>query len=76
MLGGYIIYFFRRGNFKPVIGIAAVGWVPATAKVAQKIVAKDNPSSMVLPDAPSANITGVITPAIIAGICVTMIPVL
>ena len=47
ILGGYLMYFFKRGNFNPVIGIAAVSCVPTTAKVAQKIVAHDNPSSMI-----------------------------
>ncbi|MDD2596009.1 MAG: sodium ion-translocating decarboxylase subunit beta [Bacteroidales bacterium] len=76
ILGGYMMYFFKRGNFNPVIGIAAVSCVPTTAKVAQKIVYKDNPSSLILPDALGANITGVITSAIIAGIYVTVMPLL
>ena len=76
ILGGYLMYFFKRGNFNPVIGIAAVSCVPTTAKVAQKIVAHDNPSSMILPDALGANIMGVITSAIIAAIYVTVIPML
>ncbi len=76
VLGGYVMYFLKRGNFNPVIGIAAVSCVPTTAKVAQKLVSKDNPSSMVLPEALGANIMGVITSAIIAGIYVTVIPML
>lgn len=76
ILGGYLMYFFKRGNFNPVIGIAAVSCVPTTAKVAQKIVAYDNPSSMILPDALGANIMGVITSAIIAAIYVTVVPML
>lgn len=74
ILGGYLMYFIKRGNFNPVIGIAAVSCVPTTAKVAQKIVSQDNPSSMVLPDALGANIMGVITSAIITGIFITVIP--
>ena len=58
------------------IGIAAVSCVPTTAKVAQKIVSHDNPSSFVLADALGANITGVITSAIIAAIYVTVVPLL
>ena len=75
-MGGYLMYFFKRGNFNPVIGIAAVSCVPTTAKVAQKIVAHDNPSSMILPDALGANIMGVITSAIIAAFYVTVVPML
>lgn len=76
ILGGYIMYFIKRGNFNPVIGIAGVSCVPTTAKVAQKLVSKDNPSSIILPEALGANISGVITSAIITGIYVTLIPLL
>ena len=44
--------------------------------IIQKIVSKDNPSSMILADAMGANICGVITSAIIAGIYITIIPLL
>ena len=64
IIGGYIMYIIKRGNYNPVIGIAAVSCVPTTAKVAQKIVSKDNPDSFVLGDALGANISGVITSAI------------
>lgn len=40
ILGGYIMYYIKKGNYNPVIGIAAVSCVPTTAKVAQKIVDK------------------------------------
>lgn len=76
ILGGYILYFLTRGNFNPVIGIAGVSCVPTTAKVAQKIVSKDNPDALILPEAISANISGVITSAIIAGLYITLIPLL
>lgn len=76
ILGGYVMYFIKKGNYNPVIGIAAVSCVPTTAKVAQKIVSKDNPSSFILGDALGANISGVITSAIITGIYITIIPFL
>ncbi len=76
ILGGYLMYFIKRGNFNPVIGIAAVSCVPTTAKVAQKLVSKENPGSLILPEALGANITGVITSAIITGIYITIIPML
>ena len=76
IIGGYIMYFIKRGNYNPVIGIAAVSCVPTTAKVAQKIVSKDNPNSFILGDALGANISGVITSAIITGIYITIIPYL
>lgn len=66
--GGYVMYFIRKGNYNPAIGIAGVSCVPSTAKVVQKEVTKANPMSMVLPEALGANICGVITSAIIAGL--------
>lgn len=76
ILGGYVMYFLKGKNFNPVIGIAGVSCVPTTAKVAQKIVSKENPGSLILPEALGANITGVITSAIIAGVFITIIPML
>ena len=57
------MYFIKKGNYNPVIGIAAVSCVPTTVKVAQKLVSKDNPDSFILGDALGANISGVITSA-------------
>lgn len=76
IMGGYIMYFIKKGNYNPVIGIAAVSCVPTTAKVAQKLVSKENPDSFVLGEALGANISGVITSAIIAGIYTSIIPLL
>lgn len=73
ILGGYVIYFFSKKNFNPVIGIAGVSCVPTTAKVAQKEVTKANKMSFVMEYALSANICGVITTAILTGIYVTII---
>ncbi len=68
LLGGYFMYFVSGGKVNPVVGIAGVSCVPTTAKVAQKVVSKDNPSAVILPAALGANISGVITSAIVAGI--------
>ena len=76
IIGGYVMYFIKKGNYNPVIGIAAVSCVPTTAKVAQKIVSKENPESFILGDALGANISGVITSAIITGVYVPFIPYL
>jgi oxaloacetate decarboxylase beta subunit len=67
ILGGYVAYVFTGGKVNPVTGIAGVSCVPTTAKVAQKIVMKDNPTAMIMQYALGANIMGVITTAIIAG---------
>ncbi len=73
LLGGYILYFFKNGKFNPVIGIAGVSCVPSTAKVAQKVVSATNPQAMIMQYALGANISGVITTAIIAAIYVTIL---
>ena len=68
IMAGYVLYFISRGKFNPAVGIAGVSCVPTTAKVAQKMIAKVNKRAVVLPDALGANVSGVITTAIIAGI--------
>jgi oxaloacetate decarboxylase beta subunit len=74
IIGGYVMFFIRKGNYNPAIGIAGVSCVPSTAKVVQKEVNKVNPNAIVLPEALGANIMGVITTAIITGLFVTLIP--
>jgi oxaloacetate decarboxylase beta subunit len=73
IIGGYVMYFIKRGNYNPTIGIAAVSCVPTTAKVAQKEVSKVNPQSFILPEALGVNISGVITTAIITGIYISLL---
>lgn len=73
IIGGYVIYLFRRGNFNPTIGIAGVSCVPSTAKVAQKAVSKVSPATIVLDYALGANICGVITTAILTAIYITLL---
>ena len=72
LLGGYFMYWVTGGKVNPVVGIAGVSCVPTTAKVAQKVVSKDNPGAIIMPAALGANISGVITTAIIAGIFCTL----
>jgi sodium ion-translocating decarboxylase beta subunit len=73
IIGGYIMYFVSKGQFNPVVGIAGVSCVPTTAKVAQKEVHLANMKAQILPYAIGANISGVITSAIIAGIYITLL---
>ena len=73
LLGGYVLWFFKKGAFNPVIGIAGVSCVPSTAKVAQKVAAEANPQAMIMQYALGANISGVITTAIIAAIYVSLL---
>jgi oxaloacetate decarboxylase beta subunit len=73
IIGGYILYFWTGGKFNPIIGIAGVSCVPTTAKVVQKIADEANPGALILPQALGANISGVITTAIIAGVYVSVL---
>ncbi len=73
LLGGWLFYKLRKGEFNPVIGIAGVSCVPTTAKLAQHAAEEENPFAMVIPLAMGANICGVITSAIAAGVFVTTI---
>jgi oxaloacetate decarboxylase beta subunit len=73
IIGGYVMYFLTKGKFNPAVGIAGVSCVPTTAKVAQKEVYKVNRFAMILPYALGANVSGVITTAIIAAIFVTLL---
>ncbi len=73
IFGGYIMFFIKKGKYNPTVGIAAVSCVPTTAKVAQKSVSEVNPHALIMPEALGANISGVITTAILAAIYVTLI---
>lgn len=74
--GGYLLYLFKRGQYNPTIGIAGVSCVPTTVKVAQKAVAEYSPSTIIIQEALGANISGVITSATLAGIYITVLPLL
>jgi oxaloacetate decarboxylase beta subunit len=76
IVGGWIMYFVhkRKGeDFNPVLGIAGVSCVPTTAKLAQHAASDENPFAVIIPVAMGANISGVITSAIIAGLFVATI---
>ena len=73
LLGGYILYFATGKKYNPVIGIAGVSCVPTTAKVAQKVVSSETPDAIILPQALGANISGVITSAILASILIAVV---
>lgn len=72
--GGYILYFIKRRQYNPTIGIAGVSCVPTTAKVAQKAVSEVNPNAFILAESLGANISGVITTATLAGIYIVLLP--
>ncbi|WP_432557618.1 sodium ion-translocating decarboxylase subunit beta [Granulicoccus sp. GXG6511] len=71
--GGYVMYFATGRKYNPVIGIAGVSCTPTTSKVAQKVASAANPQAIIMPHALGANISGVITSAIIAGAFVALL---
>ena len=73
LIGGWILYFVTKKQFNPVVGIAGVSCMPTTSKLAQHAVSEEDPFAMVLGVAMGANVCGVITSAIIAGIFVATI---
>lgn len=73
LIGGYIVWFLKNGKYNPVVGIAGVSCVPSTSKVAQKVVAEANPQAIIMQYALGANISGVITTAIIAAVYVSLL---
>ena len=71
--GGYFLYFWYRGKYNPMIGIAGVSCIPTTAKIVQKLATQANPGNILMPHALGASISGVITSAIMTGIFVAML---
>ncbi len=73
IIGGYVLYFWYKGKYNPMIGVAGVSCVPTTAKLVQKIATETNPGALILPHALGASISGVITTAILTGIYVAVL---
>ena len=73
LLGGWLFYKIKKGQFNPVVGIGGVSCVPTTAKLAQRAASEENPFAMILPVAMGANICGVITSAVVAGVFISTI---
>lgn len=73
LLGGWVVYWFKKGNFNPVIGISGVSCVPTTAKIAQHVAEDEDPFAVIMPIAMGANIGGVIVSAIACGVFVATI---
>lgn len=76
ILGGWIIYYFTKRKFNPVIGIAGVSCMPTTAKIAQKVAMEVNPYCMIMPLAMGASLSGLIVSAIAAGVFISTIGML
>ena len=76
IFGGWLLYYFSKRTYNPVIGIAGVSCMPTTAKIAQKIAMEENPYCMIMPLAMGASISGVIVSAIATGVYVSTIGLL
>jgi len=70
LLAGWIVYYVKKGEYNPVIGIAGVSCVPTTTKLAQHAVSDANPFAIVIPLAMGCNVCGVITSAVFCGVYV------
>ena len=66
--GAWMFYKIFKGQFNPVLGVAAVSCMPTTAKIAQKVAMDENPYCIIMPIAMGTQICGVITTAIATGV--------
>lgn len=73
ILGAWFYYWWTKGKFNPVLGVAAVSCMPTTAKIAQKVAMTENPYCMIMPIAMGIQISGVITTAIITGVMIATV---
>ncbi len=64
---------FLKDKLNPLIGAAGVSAVPDSARVAQMVASKEDPTNFILMHAMGPNVSGVIGSAIAAGIFLSMI---
>ncbi len=73
LLLGQVFKIMSGGKINPTIGAAGVSAVPMAARVVQKVVQKENPSSFLLMHAMGPNVAGVIGTAVAAGTMLTLL---
>lgn len=73
LAGGYALWWASGGRVNPIVGVAGVSCVPTTAKVVQQLATEARPGALVLPQALGANVSGVITTAILCGIYIALL---
>ena len=73
LLLGQLFKKLSGGRINPAIGAAGVSAVPMAARVVQKVVQKENPSSFLLMHAMGPNVAGVIGTAVAAGAMLTLL---
>lgn len=70
---GQVFKIMSKGKINPTIGAAGVSAVPMAARVVQRVVQKENPSSFLLMHAMGPNVAGVIGTAVAAGTMLTLL---
>jgi oxaloacetate decarboxylase beta subunit len=70
---GQLFKVLSHGKINPTIGSAGVSAVPMAARVVQRVVQKENPSSFLLMHAMGPNVAGVIGTAVAAGAMLTLL---
>ncbi|MCD6275463.1 MAG: sodium ion-translocating decarboxylase subunit beta, partial [Thermoplasmata archaeon] len=73
VLLGKLFYVLSHGRINPMIGAAGVSAVPMSARVVQKMGAKENPRNFLLMHAMGPNVAGVIGSAIAAGVFIAFL---
>jgi oxaloacetate decarboxylase beta subunit len=73
LLLGQLMKVLSHGKINPTIGAAGVSAVPMAARVVQRVVQKENPSSFLLMHAMGPNFAGVIGTAVAAGAKLTLL---
>ncbi len=68
VLLGKLFYLLSHGKINPMIGAAGVSAVPMSARVVQRMGAKEDPENFLLMHAMGPNVAGVIGSAIAAGV--------
>jgi len=70
-----VMNLFSKHKVNPLIGAAGVSAVPDSARVAQRVAQKDDPTNYILMHAMGPNVAGVIGSAIAAGVFLSVIGV-
>lgn len=70
-----VMNLFSKHKVNPLIGAAGVSAVPDSARVAQRVAQKDDPTNYILMHAMGPNVAGVIGSAIAAGVFLSIIGV-
>lgn len=68
------INLFSKDKINPMVGAAGISAFPMSARVVQKLAAKEDPRNFILMPAVSANVAGQIASAIAGGMVLAIVP--